>query len=56
MNANNYVLGLATLTNSLVLQVIVFIGGLSAATAMIIVDTLTLSTMFTNDVVLPKFN
>lgn len=54
MNADNYVLALATLSGSLLLQVIVFIGGLSAATAMIIVATLTLSTMITNDVVLPK--
>ncbi|MFT6330897.1 MAG: Na+/proline symporter/signal transduction histidine kinase/CheY-like chemotaxis protein [Bermanella sp.] len=54
MNADNYVLGLAVLSDSLLLEMIVFIGGLSAATAMIIVATLTLSTMITNDVVLPK--
>jgi len=54
INADNYVLGLAVLSESLVLEIIVFIGGLSAATAMIIVATLTLSTMITNDVVLPK--
>jgi Na+/proline symporter/signal transduction histidine kinase/ActR/RegA family two-component response regulator len=52
--ADNYVLGLALLSDSIILQVIVFVGGLSAATAMIIVATLTLSTMITNDVVLPK--
>ncbi|MFT4807781.1 MAG: Na+/proline symporter [Paraglaciecola sp.] len=33
---------------------LVFVGGLSAATAVIIVATLTLSTMLTNDVILPK--
>ncbi|MFT5542828.1 MAG: Na+/proline symporter, partial [Arenicella sp.] len=54
MQPDNYVLGLATLFDSRVLQVIVFFGGLSAATAMIIVATLTLSMMITNDVVLPK--
>ncbi|MDT0583178.1 MULTISPECIES: PAS-domain containing protein [Alteromonadaceae] len=54
IKADNYVLGLAMMSDSLVLEIIVFIGGLSAATAMIIVATLTLSTMITNDVVLPK--
>ncbi|MBF7071960.1 PAS-domain containing protein [Glaciecola sp. MH2013] len=54
VKADNYVLALASLSDSLVLQMIVFLGGLSAATAMIIVATLTLSTMITNDVVLPK--
>jgi Na+/proline symporter len=33
---------------------LVFVGGISAATAVIIVATLTLSTMLTNDVILPK--
>lgn len=54
IKADNYVLGLAILSDSIALQIIVFIGGLSAATAMIIVATLTLSTMITNDVILPK--
>ncbi len=54
IKADNYVLGLAILSDSIILQMIVFIGGLSAATAMIIVATLTLSTMITNDVILPK--
>ena len=54
IKADNYVLGLAILSESIALQIIVFIGGLSAATAMIIVATLTLSTMITNDVILPK--
>lgn len=54
IKADNYVLGLAILSDSITLQIIVFIGGLSAATAMIIVATLTLSTMITNDVILPK--
>ncbi|WP_018983823.1 PAS domain-containing hybrid sensor histidine kinase/response regulator [Salinimonas chungwhensis] len=51
---DTYVLSLAMYSESLFLQVIVFIGGLSAATAMIIVATLTLSTMLTNDVILPR--
>ncbi|HAU93284.1 MAG TPA: hybrid sensor histidine kinase/response regulator, partial [Alteromonas sp.] len=51
---DTYVLSLAIFSESFLLQVIVFVGGLSAATAMIIVATLTLSTMLTNDVVLPR--
>ena len=49
-----YVLSLAIHSDSALLQVVVFVGGLSAATAMIIVATLTLSTMLTNDVILPR--
>lgn len=51
---DTFVLSLAIYSESLWLQIIVFVGGLSAATAMIIVATLTLSTMLTNDVVLPR--
>ncbi len=51
---DSYVLSLAVFSESVLLQVIVFVGGLSAATAMIIVATLTLSTMLTNDVILPR--
>ncbi|MBT0588164.1 hybrid sensor histidine kinase/response regulator [Alteromonas oceanisediminis] len=51
---DTYVLSIAMLSDSTLLQAIVFLGGLSAATAMIIVATLTLSTMLTNDVVLPS--
>lgn len=51
---DTYVLGLAILSDSNMLKMLVFFGGLSAATAMIIVATLTLSTMLTNDVILPK--
>lgn len=54
LEADSYVMGIALYSDSLLLQVIVFLGGLSASTAMIIVATLTLSTMITNDVVLPK--
>ncbi|WP_293747251.1 PAS-domain containing protein [uncultured Paraglaciecola sp.] len=52
---DTYVLGLAIMSESLALKMLVFLGGLSAATAMIVVATLTLSTMLTNDVILPKF-
>lgn len=51
---DSYVLGIAIGSGSVLLQALVFIGGLSAATAMIIVATLTLSTMLANDVVLPR--
>ncbi|MFT6896275.1 MAG: PAS domain S-box-containing protein [Paraglaciecola sp.] len=51
---DSYVLGIAIASDILVIKILVFIGGLSAATAMIIVATLTLSTMLTNDVILPK--
>ncbi|MET1218215.1 MAG: PAS-domain containing protein [Glaciecola sp.] len=54
VNSDNFVLAISVFSENIVLQVIVFLGGLSAATAMIIVATLTLSTMLTNDVILPK--
>lgn len=50
---DTYVLRLAQASDIALLQVLVFIGGLSAATAMVMVAALTLSTMITNDVVLP---
>ncbi len=52
--SDSYVLQLAIFSDSLIIKMFVFIGALSAATAMIIVATLTLSTMLANDVVLPK--
>ncbi|MGQ8364878.1 PAS domain-containing hybrid sensor histidine kinase/response regulator [Glaciecola sp. 1036] len=54
IEGDSYVINIALLADSLLLEAIVFMGGLSAATAMIIVATLTLSTMITNDVILPK--
>ena len=51
---DGYVVGIAIGSGSIILQALVFVGGLSAATAMIIVATLTLSTMLANDVVLPR--
>ncbi|MCC2604803.1 PAS domain-containing hybrid sensor histidine kinase/response regulator [Planctobacterium marinum] len=51
---DSYVIAIATESGNRFLQAMVFLGGLSAATAMIIVSTLTLSTMLSNDVILPK--
>ncbi|MBQ4832177.1 PAS-domain containing protein [Pseudoalteromonas sp. MMG010] len=50
---DSFVLALPLLHDNAILTTFVFIGGLSAATAMIVVATLTLSTMISNDVVLP---
>ncbi|MFC4700382.1 PAS-domain containing protein [Glaciecola siphonariae] len=54
IDGDHYVMGIALFSDSILLQIIVFVGGLSAATAMIIIATLTLSTMITNDVILPR--
>ncbi|WP_440054016.1 PAS domain-containing hybrid sensor histidine kinase/response regulator [Pseudoalteromonas sp. T1lg65] len=51
--ADSFVLALPLMMEHPILATFVFIGGLSAATAMIVVATLTLSTMLSNDVVLP---
>jgi len=48
-----YVLALPMLADNKALSLLGFIGGFSAATAMIIVATLTLSQMLSNDVILP---
>ncbi|MFQ3205547.1 MAG: Na+/proline symporter, partial [Pseudoalteromonas tetraodonis] len=53
LSPDSFVLALPMLHNNAFLTTFVFIGGLSAATAMIVVATLTLSTMISNDVVLP---
>ncbi|HCV05177.1 sensor histidine kinase [Pseudoalteromonas sp. MEBiC 03607] len=50
---DSFVLALPLIHENAFLTTFVFIGGLSAATAMIVVATLTLSTMISNDVVLP---
>ncbi|RZF77199.1 sensor histidine kinase [Pseudoalteromonas sp. CO325X] len=52
-SADSFVLAFPLSTGHWLLTTFVFIGGLSAATAMIVVATLTLSTMVSNDVVLP---
>ncbi|MCP3688623.1 MAG: histidine kinase, partial [Gammaproteobacteria bacterium] len=51
--ADMYVLGITLNSGSTVLPVLTFIGGLSAASAMIIVTTLALATMCMNHLVLP---
>jgi len=51
--SDSFVLAFPLSENSALLTTFVFIGGLSAGTAMIVVATLTLSTMISNDVVLP---
>ena len=51
--SDTYVLALPLGTGNKLLGLIAFIGGFSAATAMIIVASLTLSQMLSNDVILP---
>ncbi|MDN4502237.1 PAS domain-containing hybrid sensor histidine kinase/response regulator [Alteromonadaceae bacterium BrNp21-10] len=53
LNKDTFIMQLPLLAENHWAVVMVFIGGLSAATAMIIVATLTLSTMITNDVIMP---
>jgi PAS domain S-box-containing protein len=52
-SADSFILRLPLHFNSHLISVVVFLGGFSAATAMIVVDSLALSKMFTNDVLLP---
>jgi Na+/proline symporter/signal transduction histidine kinase/CheY-like chemotaxis protein len=54
-NADLYVLALPLLTGHDMLALFAFIGGLSAATAMVIVDSVALSIMISNDLVIPVF-
>lgn len=51
--ADNFVLTLPMAEKRAVLALVVFIGGLSAATGMVIVETIALSTMVCNDLVMP---
>lgn len=51
--ADNYVMALPIAADSLSMTAMAFIGGLSAGTAMIIVDTVALSIMLTNSFVVP---
>ncbi len=53
INADTYVLALPLAEKQSSLSALVFIGGLSAATGMVIVATVALSTMISNDLVLP---
>jgi len=53
VDADTYVLALPMAEGRQALALLVFIGGLSAATGMIIVETIALSTMVSNSLVLP---
>ena len=51
--ADHFVLLLPLASGNQALAILVFLGGFSAATAMIVVDSLALSKMLTNDIVVP---
>src|ERR1700704_168124 len=53
VDSDMYVLALPMEGNSPLLSIIVFVGGLSAATAMVIVECVALSIMVSNDIVVP---
>jgi signal transduction histidine kinase/CheY-like chemotaxis protein len=53
VNGESYVIALPLLKESPNLALVAFLGGFSAATAMVIVATITLSQMLSNDVILP---
>jgi len=53
ISPDTYVLALPMLADQSALTILVFIGGLSAATGMVIVASITLSTMICNDIVVP---
>jgi len=53
IDADTYVLNLPLTHGQHLLALLVFIGGLSAATGMVIVETIALSTMVCNDLVMP---
>ncbi len=53
MDADTLVLTLPMLEQQQLLALIVFVGGLSAATGMVIVETVALSTMICNDLIMP---
>ena len=53
INGDTYVIQLALESENLPLQILMFLGGMSATTAMVIVATFALSIMISNDVILP---
>lgn len=53
MNADNFVLSLPLAAGQPALALLAFIGGLSAATGMVIVETIAVSTMVCNELVMP---
>ncbi|MFM1998832.1 MAG: hypothetical protein RL204_779 [Bacteroidota bacterium] len=52
-NADYYLLNIPLHFDNHLLALIIFIGGISAATSMIIVETMALSTMFSNNLLIP---
>ncbi len=53
IDADTFVLGLPLYADQSKLALLAFVGGLSAATSMVIVATISLSTMICNDIVMP---
>jgi len=53
MNAENFVISLPLAAGQNALALFVFIGGLSASTGMVIVETIAVSTMVSNELVMP---
>jgi Na+/proline symporter/nitrogen-specific signal transduction histidine kinase len=53
VDADSFVLSIPILTQSEGLMMLVYVGGISAATGMVIVETIALSTMVCNDLVMP---
>ena len=53
VNADDYVLALPMVERHPVITLIVYLGGMSAATGMVIVETIALSTMICNNIVMP---
>ncbi|MEL0638741.1 PAS domain-containing hybrid sensor histidine kinase/response regulator [Marinomonas sp. TI.3.20] len=53
INADTYVIQFALASDNLPLQMLIFLGGMSATTAMTIIATFALSIMISNDVILP---
>lgn len=53
VNADTYALRIPQFFNEKILTVLVFLGGFSAAISMIIVSTISLSTMLTNNILIP---
>ncbi|RDL43977.1 hybrid sensor histidine kinase/response regulator [Marinomonas piezotolerans] len=53
INGDTYVIQFALESNNLPLQILIFLGGMSATTAMVIIATFALSIMISNDVILP---
>ncbi|HET9651956.1 MAG TPA: sensor histidine kinase [Usitatibacter sp.] len=53
VDADSFVLSIPMLTQSEGLMLLVYVGGISAATGMVIVETIALATMVCNDLVMP---